>query len=403
MKIERLGEINKEQNTKIIAYRGTRDIDVEFLSDGYIACNQEYRRFVVGKIPHPLINRNVKSFRLGESKSNIYGETMKIVGYRSCSDIDVEVNGETVHTTYEAFKKETVHSSKIRPGVKSSRVGEIYHFSNGTSMEIIAYRRSDDIDVRFSDGSVREHKSYDSFIKGEIRHLSENGLHVGETKHNKSGYEMKVVAYRNYKDCDVLFTKGNVLVEHTMYQNFQNGKLSHPNFNKKMKSQKGSRLGETIVNRQGLHMTITRYKNSNEMDVFVEETKRTITNRGYRDFKAGQIIDNDYEKETLLSEVKFMKCGLTAKIIEYRAFGDVDIEFEDGVIIRNKNLRSFNDGRALHPGFHPKYQRVYRNITNKYAWEENGSVFYFCKCNLCNKEDILTPQQMIEHNNNCEG
>lgn len=53
-----------------------------------------------------------------------------------------------------------------------NRVGETQMMNCGMRATIIRYRKYADIDVRFEDGTVAEHKRYDIFRKGEIAHES---------------------------------------------------------------------------------------------------------------------------------------------------------------------------------------------------------------------------------------
>lgn len=52
---------------------------------------------------------------------------------------------------------------------KDDRLNEIGYNNNGERMTIIRYGNTNDIDVRFDDGTIVEHKQYDSFKKGKIR------------------------------------------------------------------------------------------------------------------------------------------------------------------------------------------------------------------------------------------
>lgn len=53
-----------------------------------------------------------------------------------------------------------------------NRVGETHMMNCGMKATIIRYGSVRDIDVRFEDGAVAEHRQYDQFEKGEIAHRS---------------------------------------------------------------------------------------------------------------------------------------------------------------------------------------------------------------------------------------
>lgn len=48
-------------------------------------------------------------------------------------------------------------------------------------------------------------------------------------------------------------------------------------------------------------------------------------------------------------ETNIAKNGLNMTIIEYRNCNDIDIKFEDGVIVYNKQYNNFSKGCIKHP------------------------------------------------------
>ena len=52
---------------------------------------------------------------------------------------------------------------------KKDRTGETRVNNNGEEMKIVRYCSAFDIDVRFDDGTVVEHRKYSSFLKGQIK------------------------------------------------------------------------------------------------------------------------------------------------------------------------------------------------------------------------------------------
>lgn len=55
---------------------------------------------------------------------------------------------------------------------KIDRLGETRMMNCGMEATIIRYEKNTNIDVRFEDGSVVEHKAYGNFKRGEIVNLS---------------------------------------------------------------------------------------------------------------------------------------------------------------------------------------------------------------------------------------
>ncbi|WP_270512600.1 hypothetical protein [Holdemanella biformis] len=102
----------------------------------------------------------------------------------------------------------------------------------GLEAEIVAYRRCEDMDVRFEDGSVAEHIEYRNFMEGRVARpqnsrRNKRKLRIGEKKMMKCGLEAEIVAYRRSEDMDVRFPDGAV-VKNVQYANFKRGMVEHP-------------------------------------------------------------------------------------------------------------------------------------------------------------------------------
>lgn len=52
-----------------------------------------------------------------------------------------------------------------------------------------------------------------------------------------------------------------------------------------------------------------------------------------------------------------MKNGLMAACIKYAKWDDIDIRFEDGVVVRHKAKRSFYNGEIGHPTINSRIQK----------------------------------------------
>lgn len=194
--IDRTGEkrmMNCGLEATIIAYRGTSDIDIEF-SDGVIVSNRFYQCFKNGLIRYP-----IKS-RLGEKRMMKCGMEATIIAYRNSHDIDIEFSdgSRRYGIRYKKFQEGVTLPEKKWVCGFNSRVGEKRMMNCGLEAEIIAYRCCSDIDIKFSDGTVRTRKAYDSFRKGTIAYpliqrnysgtLSSFTLEKLAYKHNDSVY-----------------------------------------------------------------------------------------------------------------------------------------------------------------------------------------------------------------------
>ena len=102
---------------------------------------------------------------------------------------------------------------------KNDRTGETTMATNGMKMTIIAYRNSRDVDVQFEDGAIRSRVCYSAFKRGNISHPSEKER-TGETAIAKNGMKMTIITYRDAANIDVRFEDGYVAC-HKTYDSFK--------------------------------------------------------------------------------------------------------------------------------------------------------------------------------------
>lgn len=162
---------------RVIAYRRYKDIDVLFPADGFVKTGVSYQTFKNGSILDPNVAVDprlvVCARRIGERGFNAAsGLGMVIIAYRGANDIDVRFDDGIIvrNKSYENFQKGFIRHPCC-PVSGSDRVGLKNMNSQGVMMEIVAYRNSRDIDVRFEDqyGTVVEHTNFRNFLKGQIR------------------------------------------------------------------------------------------------------------------------------------------------------------------------------------------------------------------------------------------
>jgi hypothetical protein len=97
----RIGETNTMHNGKkatIVKYVSATDIDVQF-EDGKVAKHKRYTKFQNGEIAHPDDDRKtIETRRIGERRTMNNGQCATIVAYRSSKDIDVQFEDGTIAT-----------------------------------------------------------------------------------------------------------------------------------------------------------------------------------------------------------------------------------------------------------------------------------------------------------------
>lgn len=108
---------------------------------------------------------------------------------------------------------------------------------------------------------------------------------IGEVKRANNGMRMKIIAYRNSCNVTIEFEDG-MIVTGKKYSEFRKGSIRHPNI--KQEAFKGSREGEVSTANNGMKMKIIKYRNANSVDIEFEDGT-IVKNRTYAHFKGGCI------------------------------------------------------------------------------------------------------------------
>mgnify|MGYP001774049191 FL=1 len=74
---------------------------------------------------------------------------------------------------------------------------------------------------------------------------------------------------------------------------------------------------------------------------------------------AGKIIHCVLKDNDPINKCLTMNCGMKASIIKYRSYNDIDIQFEDGTIIKHRDFRDFCKGKIANP-----------NLSKRKSWED---------------------------------
>ena len=112
------------------------------------------------------------------------------------------------------------------------------------------------------------------------------------------------------------------------------------------------RLGESNIMKNGMRAVIVRYKSSAEIDVKFEDGV-VVENKTYQSFQKGAIgHPNTLHKSKVkdrTGETKIMFNGMEATIVSYRDSHDIDVRFEDGSIRMGCAYKEFQTGHIAHP------------------------------------------------------
>lgn len=400
----RVGETKVANNgllMTIIAYRNANDLDIEF-EDGVKRYNLSYSVFKRGCVKHPDMKRSSKSRRLtsrvGETNIAKNGMLMTIISYESSKKMTIEFEDGTLrhNICYAMFKQGKV---KHPTYVSDLRVGERRKNKQGLWMEIIAYRGTLDIDVKFDIGGVVSNTKYESFKKGVIlrRKFLDNDIVF-----NKNGDKVRIIDSSDYSRILIKFEDGKT--RFISYSTLSSGSFVHPDSMKKSVNVKNL-IGQTWFLNSGDEVKVIGGKRSSSL--IVEFKDGTIKNDvALRDLKKGTMLrkfDADSLRSKRLGEIGISTCGLRMEIIDYKTSTSIIVRFEDGYEKKSSYSQFLNRG-IRHNTLTTNHREgsLGSFITKKIAYRGTSldDVNYICECTKCDLKDILTPSEMLEHS--CE-
>ncbi len=115
--------------------------------------------------------------------------------------------------------------------------------------------------------------------------------HFGKSNLANNGMMMYIIAYRNTEDIDIVFQNGTI-VKNKRYKNFNKGKVGNPN---KGNIPEVPRVGETNVANNGQRMIIVGYRNCKDIDIQFEDGT-LVKNKRYDKFKIGRVGNPNLKK-----------------------------------------------------------------------------------------------------------
>ena len=101
-----------------------------------------------------------------------------------------------------------------------------------------------------------------------------------------------------------------------------------------------NKIGETKLMNCGQSATIIKYKNSRSIDIRFE-TGEIVLNREYKEFINGKIKNIEKQHKDRLHQINFDNQGNKMEIISYRNSRDIDVMFEDKWLIKNCTYGNF--------------------------------------------------------------
>lgn len=261
----------------------------------------------------------------------------------------------------------------IREKCSNQNLGLTVKQNCGMNATCISYKHHNDIDVQFEDGTIVKKRSKSSFLKGLIKNpiLYKklcNDKTLGKTIKMNNGMNATCIAYRKADDIDIQFEDG-VIVCGVQKSHFDRGSITHPNYNTESLKLSNSYINETRIMNNGMKATIIAYRSNRDIDIQFEDGT-IVTNKRKGNFDRGEIENPNLNKHSCLGKVVYQSCGMKATCIEYRGCFDLDVQFEDGIIVKGKRKQAFLLGNIKHPHINVKSQRA--SCLNEIRTMKNG-------------------------------
>lgn len=172
---------------------------------------------------------------------------------------------------------------------------------------------------------------------------------VGEEHIQSNGMNATIIKYNYASDITVEFEDG-LIKEHIKYDDFINGRVLH----KKNPSTKTkyiqSRIGEQVVNHNNLVMTIVKYRNANDIDVLFEDgvlmehVRYVSFFQGYLQHPTKKSIRWPYKLSQKLIGMTKRTLDHHYEIIDIHGKDGVDLLDENGTILYNKSYFGMKKG-----------------------------------------------------------
>jgi len=307
----------------IIDYRNSRDIDVRF-EDGSVVKHKSYKNFLSGGIskhyaacsyPECFLLFYLRKIGFDKYQQGYFKKYNKSFGRKEIDIfnpklmIGIEYDGYFYHINHIDWDLEKNKLCK-ESGIKLIRIREkgLPKLNNDNENEIF---RKDNLDDEELTGIL---KCVINIIN-EIADLT---------------IELDVNIERDYQDIYSLYLEKNYL-----------------DINK--------HIGETNTANNGQIMEIIRYKSTREIDICFDDGT-IVENIRYSDFKNGSVYNPNLLKNDRVGEKRIANNGQKMTLIQYRGVNDIDTQFEDGTVVKNKSFSSFKKGQIKNPNYSLPYK-----------------------------------------------
>ena len=397
-KIKHIGEsfiCNNGLTATITNYKSYKDVTITF-EDGTKKEHVNYSELQKGSVAHPrYIYKNGKTYRgsiaesrIGQSKEMRCGLVGVVSDYKSYRDITVKFpdgsEKQTDWKTFEAGEVKPQYFQDIRlKENKEARTGSVSTAHNGMKMTVISYNNVTDMTVLFEDGYIKEHVTWDSFITGNVGHLTAPSYGSVSLNEYAILYYLKPYGFVHFSDrkenfeIDVFNQEKNIGIEYDGSAFHDEKRLSQDQNKDNRCKEKGITLYR--VREPGcapISGNIIERKESsvfsNEFTVCIKTLIRNINKNHHLNISEDIdlirdriIISQSYGKEfNIIGEKNMSNQGEPMTIVGFRNHKDIDIQFGDGTIVKNKAYSAFKNGQVGNPNHYRNERMGLKNLMN---------------------------------------
>lgn len=391
----------------IVKYINSGDITVKF-EDGTIVQHKQYTHFKNGKIQNPNAPSVAVKDRVGETSVSTYGLKMTILNYYDCEHMDVIFEDGYIakNVQYYMFVKGYVRHPSYRSTMSATKIGQTKPSAIcGLNMTITQYCNRNDVTVTFEDGSYQKHVTHQMFSKGHVKHPTFDAR--SNTNNLKlHGFVITGLAYKKSDNIGHYFcTCETCKIKDVMSTaEMAAHALEHKN-NPKQNKHASERENLTNISNCGLKMTIAKYRGSHDIDVLFEDGYIASHVR-YDNFLNGHVRHPSTKKGRrpmfAIGTTKTAQSGLRMTLTEYHGSRDITVTFEDGCVVKHNRYDRFRKGLIKHPKFDTRRRTnslpMHGFIITGLAYKDpNGDGNYFCTCQKCKTNDIMSTAEMERH------
>ncbi len=312
--------------------------------------------------------KNVDKHIIGQTMIMKNGQKATVIRDNGSTDIDIQFeDGTVINTRRQSFRNGTVrnpnakktphrntsierttekkahrNTSIERTTKKKSILGKTNIMKSGESAKCIEDFGWNNITVQFEDKTVLKQKSRRSFLAGTIANPNSIFNYIGKEKRMNCGISCKIISIVSKNDIDVQFEDGDI-VKHTSLSKFNKGII----VTNAMSHNYKYITGQCKLMKCGHYATVIADRGAHDIDVQFDNGVISY-NKDRANFNRGDI--GLPRTSSILGMTKIMNNGLSATVIADNGWDNIDIQFENGLVVQHRRREHFKKGSIELPG-----------------------------------------------------